>query len=51
MKNGFYDGTRFFRVRPGFMAQFGLNGDPTAGFVYFDFEDFDGNRLYVAEPE
>jgi len=28
VKNGFYDGSRFFRVLDKFMAQFGLNADP-----------------------
>ena len=28
VKNGFYDGDRFFRVISGFMVQFGINGNP-----------------------
>jgi peptidyl-prolyl cis-trans isomerase A (cyclophilin A) len=29
VKYGFFDGTRFFRVVPNFMVQFGMNGDPS----------------------
>lgn len=28
VKNGFYDGSAFHRVHPGFVAQFGLNANP-----------------------
>jgi peptidyl-prolyl cis-trans isomerase A (cyclophilin A) len=34
VKNGFFDNTRFFRVVPNFMVQFGINGDPKVSSVW-----------------
>jgi peptidyl-prolyl cis-trans isomerase A (cyclophilin A) len=34
VKNGFYDECRFFRVLDGFMAQIGMNGDPSVQRVW-----------------
>ena len=34
VKRGFYDEVRFFRVIPGFMAQFGIHGDPSVMAVW-----------------
>ncbi|HYN10350.1 MAG TPA: peptidylprolyl isomerase [Vicinamibacterales bacterium] len=34
VKNGFYDGARFFRVMSGFMVQFGINGDPAVNTAW-----------------
>jgi peptidyl-prolyl cis-trans isomerase A (cyclophilin A) len=34
VKNGYYDNCRFFRVISGFMAQFGINGDPKLSAVW-----------------
>jgi peptidyl-prolyl cis-trans isomerase A (cyclophilin A) len=34
VKNGFYDGARFFRAISGFMVQFGIHGDPAVSGVW-----------------
>jgi peptidyl-prolyl cis-trans isomerase A (cyclophilin A) len=34
VKSGYYDGQRFFRVLSGFMAQFGIHGDPKVSAVW-----------------
>ncbi len=34
VKNGYYDNCRFFRVISGFMAQFGIHGDPKVSAVW-----------------
>lgn len=36
VKSGFFDGTRLFRVIPGFMAQFGIHGDPQVSAAWRD---------------
>jgi peptidyl-prolyl cis-trans isomerase A (cyclophilin A) len=36
VKNGFYNDARFFRVLDGFMAQFGINGNPELSAVWRD---------------
>jgi len=37
IKNGYYDGNRFFRVVPNFVVQWGINGNPEINKVWNDF--------------
>ena len=36
VRSGYFDGVRFFRVIPGFMAQFGIHGDPQVAAAWRD---------------
>ena len=43
VRQGYYDGARFFRVVPGFVVQWGISGDPVANAVW-------ANRSVPDEP-
>jgi peptidyl-prolyl cis-trans isomerase A (cyclophilin A) len=47
VSNGFYNGVRFFRVIPNFMAQFGINGNPavTAVWEKVELKDEDATKI------
>ena len=36
VKNGYYDGVKFFRVVPDFMVQFGISGDPSIAMKWLN---------------
>jgi peptidyl-prolyl cis-trans isomerase A (cyclophilin A) len=46
VSNGFFDGVRFFRVIPNFMAQFGINGTPAVNAAWdkVDLKDDPGGK-------
>ena len=39
VKNGYYDGTRFFRVVEDFVVQWGIHGDPVVNKAWYDPEN------------
>jgi peptidyl-prolyl cis-trans isomerase A (cyclophilin A) len=47
VSNGFFNGVRFFRVIPNFMAQFGINGNPavTAAWEKLELKDEDPTKI------
>ena len=46
VNNGFFNGVRFFRVIPNFMAQFGINGNPAVNAAWdkVDLKDDSGGK-------
>jgi peptidyl-prolyl cis-trans isomerase A (cyclophilin A) len=49
VKSGFYDGCRFFRVLPAFVAQFGINGDPKVNAEWKD-KNIPDDKFKLGDP-
>lgn len=45
VRAAYYDGDRFFRIRSGYWAQFGINGDPRVSTIWRDHTIPDDPRL------
>lgn len=45
VKNGYYDGTRFFRVVEDFVVQWGIHGDPAVNKAWYDPKNEDAVNL------
>lgn len=48
-RHGFYDGSRFFRVLPGFVAQFGVSGRPPLDSIWNEQKLFDDPQRQLNE--
>jgi peptidyl-prolyl cis-trans isomerase A (cyclophilin A) len=49
VKHGYYDENRFFRVMNGFMAQFGIHGDPAVNAQWRNYRIIDDARVQSNE--
>ncbi|NKB68760.1 MAG: peptidylprolyl isomerase [Candidatus Latescibacteria bacterium] len=51
VKNGFYDETRFFRVMPNFIVQWGISGNPEVGPKWASNPQINPNHKAITIPD